>query len=267
MERPNQDTDKSSTPGFHREGLIIQEDNRPKELTTATERLRQHAVAALNRLGGAWVAHVNAFMPVQAVARIHYYNELYSKILDVPGVICEFGIQHGAGLVQIMNCRNFYEPHNVGRYIFGFDTFTGFVGTNHKDGDLVAEGDYSVGDDYYDTLFDLLTLHESYQPRSYIRRFSLVKGDAAQTIDQWLIDNPHAIVAMAIFDMDIYHPTKVVLEKIIPRLTKGSLLVFDELNHGGFPGETRALDEVIKLSGVRLRKTRWQPYSAYCVWE
>jgi hypothetical protein len=50
---------------------------------------------------------------------------------------------------------------------------------------------------------------------------------------------------MAIFDMDIYKPTKDVLEKIIPRLVKGSLLVFDELNFKAFPGETIAVNEVL----------------------
>ena len=35
---------------------------------------------------------------------------------------------------------------------------------------------------------------------------------------------------MAIFDMDIYKPTKDALNAIKSRFTKGSVLVFDELN-------------------------------------
>lgn len=210
--------------------------------------------------------HINAFVPVHAVARIHYYNEIYQNILDVPGVICEFGIQYGAGLVQLMNCRNFYEPHNISRTIFGFDTFEGFSGTELKDGALAAEGDYSVGSDYFEILTDLLSVHESFQPRPYLKRHHLIKGDASLTIESWLEENPHAIISMAIFDMDIYKPTKVVLEKIIPRLTKGSVVVFDELNHPAFPGETLALDEVLGLKNVAMRKSRWQPYSAYFIW-
>ena len=59
--------------------------------------------------------------------------------------------------------------------------------------------------------------------------------------------NPHIIVSMAIFDMDIYAPTKRALELVMPRLTKGSLLVFDELNCRHFPGETQALHEVVPV--------------------
>lgn len=253
--------------GFQREGVELVPQNRPAELTNAIDRLREHAINNLNEFGTTWVNHINAFIPVHAVARILYFNELYQKILDIPGVICEFGIQYGAGLAQLMNCRNFYEPHNTGRVIYGFDTFEGLAGTESKDGKFAVDGDYSAGTNYFETLSDVLSIHESFQPRPHVKRFSLIKGDASITVDQWLADNPHAIISMVLFDMDIYKPTKAVLEKIIPRLTKGSLLVFDELNHPAFPGETRALDEVLKLSGIRLRKTRWQPYSAYVVWE
>ena len=108
-------------------------------------------------------------------------------------------------------------------------------------------GDYSTSSDYDEKLTDLLNLHESFSPISDKKKHCLVKGDASETIVPWLNENPHAIVSMAIFDMDLYKPTKNVLEKIIPRLVKGSLLVFDELNCEFFPGETLALE------GVRIK--------------
>jgi hypothetical protein len=85
----------------------------------------------------------------------------------------------------------------------------------------------------------------------------------AETLPTFLEDNPHIVVAMAIFDMDIYAPTKSALERIIPRLTKGSLLVFDELNCRHFPGETQALDEVIGLNKLRLQRVPNQPFCAF----
>jgi hypothetical protein len=93
----------------------------------------------------------------------------------------------------------------------------------------------------------------------------LIKGDASETIDGWLENNQHAIVAMVIFDMDVYKPTRDVLKKIIPRLTKGSLLVFDELNCPHFPGETRAVDEIIGLNNLSLRRFPHQPYCSWAV--
>lgn len=65
--------------------------------------------------------------------------------------------------------------------------------------------------------------------------------------------------------MDIYKPTKIVLQKIIPRLTRGSILVFDELNCDVFPGETRAVDEVLGLNNLKLYRSKFQPYGAWAV--
>jgi hypothetical protein len=71
---------------------------------------------------------------------------------------------------------------------------------------------------------------------------------------------------MAIFDMDIYQPTKDALEAIIPRLTKGSVLIFDELNCPEFPGETEALNEVLQINKLKLNHDPHQPTCAWAVW-
>jgi hypothetical protein len=205
-------------------------------------------------------------LPIQSLARLFHYNELYRQILDIPGVICEFGVQWGAGLAQLLNLRNLYESHNMSRVIFGFDTFEGFQGVTKLDGSHVADGDYKSEEQYLPILEEIVAIHESFQPRPQIRRTALIKGNASETVDCWLNENSHAIISMAIFDMDIYQPTKEVLEKILPRLTRGSLLVFDELNCPEFPGETLALNEVLGINKVSLRKTPFQPYSSYCVW-
>ena len=112
----------------------------------------------------------------------------------------------------------------------------------------------------------LLDIHEAFCPVSHKKKFQLIKGDASVTVKQWLSDNPSAIIGMAIFDMDVYKPTKDVLEAILPRLTKGSLLVFDELNCPHFPGETRAVDEVLEINNLRLRHFPHQPYCAWAVY-
>jgi hypothetical protein len=66
--------------------------------------------------------------------------------------------------------------------------------------------------------------------------------------------------------MDLYKPTRDVLETILPRLTRGSVLVFDELNCPRFPGETTALAEVLGLDNLRLRRDPHQPYCAWAIW-
>ena len=227
--------------------------------------LLHHATSLLPRFGNQWNAHSLVTLRRQTISRILYYNHLYQLIVGIPGVICEFGVQWGATLAQLINLRGIYEPYNHSRKVIGFDTFEGFPTVDDKDGSLSRVGDYATAVNYEETLEELLSLHESFSPLSHVKKFELVKGDASVTIDHWLSDNPHAIVAMAIFDMDVYRPTRDVLEHIIPRLTKGSVLVFDELNCAHFPGETVALDEVIGINNLSLRHFPHQPYSAWAV--
>jgi hypothetical protein len=220
------------------------------------------------KFGPGWNMYTLTALLRQTVSRILYYDKLYQKIVGVPGVICEFGVQWGATLALLTNLRGIHEPYNYRRSLIGFDTFEGFANVDpQKDGAHLREGDYGTETGYEKTLERLLTLHEENSPISHMSKFELVKGDASVTVPQWLDDNQHAVIAMAIFDMDIYKPTKDVLEAVLPRLTKGSVLVFDELNCKPFPGETIAVHEVIGLNKLRLEHFPHQPNCAWAVWE
>lgn len=66
-------------------------------------------------------------------------------------------------------------------------------------------------------------------------------------------------------DFDIYEPTKVALAKLWPRVVKGGIVAFDELNCAEFPGETLAFLESIDLAQVELRRFPFEPYISYFV--
>lgn len=217
-------------------------------------------------MGPHWNVHSNAFVDRIALSRLLYLNGLYQQILDVPGVICEFGVQWGATLSTLMNLRGMLEPYNYSRSIVGFDTFQGFVTTAPQDGEGVALGDYATTAGYQQRLEEILALHEANAPIPHIKKFELVAGDASTTVPDWLRRNEHVIVSMAIFDMDVYQPTRDALQAILPRLVKGSVLVFDELNCPRFPGETTAVMEVLGLNSLRLQRDPHQPYCAWAVW-
>ena len=112
-----------------------------------------------------------------------------------------------------------------------------------------------------------LHLEESNTHINWIKKFKLVKGDASNTIIKYLKENPHTIIGMAIFDMDVYYPTKKVLEIIKPRLYKGSILVFDELNHKSFPGETLAVMESVGLNNLKFNSFHGQAGGCWAVVE
>lgn len=234
-----------------------------QEKQTNSKKLHIISEELSNNLGDNWHKHSVVAQPVSSLARTLYYAELYKKIVDVPGVICEFGVQWGATMALLTNLRSINEPFNISRVIHGFDTFEGFIEVDKKDGELAGVGDYHSKKNYEATLDELLTIHESFAPMNGVSKHKLIKGDASLTIDKWLKEHPHVIISMVIFDMDLYKPTKAVLEKILPRLTKGSLLVFDELNCEYFPGETRAVEEVLGFNNIRLKRS---PLQAHCAW-
>lgn len=224
--------------------------------------LKEH----IDEWGPNWNEHALVTIRRQTISRILYYNQLYQQIIGIPGCILEFGVQWGATLAQLISLRAMYEPYNHRRHIYGFDTFEGFRNVTSHDGGLWSEGDYGVRPGYEAELERLLEIHESNAPLSHIKKFTLIKGDASETSKEWVSENPHAVVSMAIFDMDLFKPTQDALQAIIPRLTKGSLLVFDELNCPSFPGETEALDEVIGINQIRLNHFPHQPNCAWAVW-
>lgn len=230
------------------------------------EKLQQFAREFSQRADFTWNSNAHLILKRQVISRILYYDNLYRSLVGTPGVICEFGVQWGASMALLANLRGIHEPFNHSRRIIGFDTFTGFSTVRPEDGTLVHEGEYSVSEAYEGVLEELMGLHESFAPIPHMRKFEIVKGDASATIGDWMERNPSVVIGMAIFDMDVYQPTRDVLMAIRPRLTKGSILVFDELNHHLFPGETVAVAEVLGLENLRLRHDPHQPNCAWAVY-
>ena len=154
------------------------------------KQLYDMALTLLPKYGHHWNTHNLVTLKRQSLSRVLYYNNLYQKIIDIPGVICEFGVQWGATLAQLINLRGMYEPYNYSRKIFGFDTFDGFLAIDEKDDPLCNIGDYATIPKYEDTLEQILSIHEFFSPIPHIKKFELVKGDASKTIRtllcQWL---------------------------------------------------------------------------------
>lgn len=215
------------------------------------------------------IANSGVFQKRQELTKTLFFHELYKQVIDVHGVIIEFGVRWGQNLVTLNNLRGILEPFNHNRKLIGFDTFSGFPSVDRKDGshEAITEGALSVTEGYENYLQSLLDFHEKECPLSHIRKNTLVKGDASVQLENYLKNRPETIIAMAWFDFDIYEPTKRCLELIKPHLVKGSILGFDELNDKEFPGETIALQEVFGLKNVRLQRNRYSGMQSYFIYE
>jgi len=211
------------------------------------------------------LSNLGLFLNRQTLSRILFMHELYQKIIDVHGVVIEFGVRWGQNLALFESFRGIYEPYNYNRKIVGFDTFKGFPQLDPKDGELINQGYYGVTENYENYLEEILNYHESESPIAHKKKFELVKGDATRTLEEYLQRQPETIVALAYFDFDIYLPTRRCLELIKDRVTKGSVIAFDELNCPEFPGETLAFKEVFGLERYAIKRSPLNPLCSYIV--
>lgn len=198
--------------------------------------------------------NLGMFLTPQSLSRILFMDHLYRQILDVQGIVIDFGCRWGHNASNFIALRGIYEPFNRIRKVVAFDTFEGFPVVSSKDNEVLNKGDYGVPKGYKDYLQAVLEFQEKESPLPHLRKFEIVKGDASKTILKYLDRNPETIIALAYFDMDIYDPTLKCLESIKDRLTKGSVLGFDELNDHVCPGETLALKEVFGLGRYRIKR-------------
>jgi hypothetical protein len=93
----------------------------------------------------------------------------------------------------------------------------------------------------------------------------LIKGDAKETIPHFLKQNPHLVVSLLYLDFDLYDPTRVAIEHFVPRMPKGAVIAFDELDNPIWPGETQALLDTLGIHSLELRRLDWDPYIAFAV--
>lgn len=201
------------------------------------------------------------------LAKILYLNELYERILPLPGVIMEFGCWWGSNLALFASLRSIYEPYNLYRRVIGFDTFEGYCGISEKDTDIIKEGSYGVLPEYLDHIRDVLDCQESDNVQSHIKKYEIIQGDVSETLPTYLDQNPETIVSIAYFDVGYYKPNKACLDAIRPHLIRGSVLAMDHLNSKIFPGETLAFREVFGLDRYKVLRSRYLPDRSYVIVE
>ena len=196
-----------------------------------------------------------------------FIDDLYKKMIDVHGVVMEFGVRWGQNLNLFQSLRSIYEPFNYGRKIIGFDTWDGFPSVHEKDGAEVyaMKGAYNVADNYKAYLEKVLRNLEKESPLDHMQKFELVQGDASVELAHYLKEHPDTIISLAYFDFDIYEPTKKCLDLIKPYITKGTVIAFDELNQPKFPGETVAVREALGLDKYAIKRSPYSHYQSYII--
>lgn len=232
----------------------------------ASSELKAILLESVPQMGAKWDIHLPTFLSAPALARLLWLDTVYQKSLNVPGCLVEFGSQWGASLNTFLLLKQIHEPWNASRKILSFSTFEeGFKSADAQDGAAVKVGDYGVGDGWESKLKSILTSHASRSPIGAAGNFEVFAGDARQTFPAYVAEHPELIISHVHFDMDVYAPTRDLILQCVARMPKGAIMVFDELNCPPFPGETLALQETLGIANLALRKSKFQPYSAYAI--
>ncbi len=203
----------------------------------------------------------------QNLTRFIALYELFKLVQRVKGSIVECGVNRGFGLMSWAKLSAILEPINLTRRIYGFDTFTGFPDPHRKDigaddsKPTVKRGDLAA--DSYEELLALIALHDDDRYLGHIPKIQLTRGDAVQTIPRFVEDNPHLVVSLLFLDFDLYEPTRVALDIFLPRMPKGAVIAFDELDNPLWPGETMALLEGLGIGRLGLERLEFDPYIAF----
>ncbi len=188
---------------------------------------------------------------------IHY--ELYKQTMGVPGAFVEFGLFKGTSFIRFLTYRLLLETVHA-RKFFGFDVFGRFPEAELQGDKQLLEnylqnaGDQSITKDQLSKVLSHKGLNEN---------VSLVEGDIAETVPEFVKNNPGLRFSLIHLDVDLYRPSVVVLENFYPLLSKGGVLILDD--YAIWEGETKAVDEYFKDSNISIRRFSFAEAPSYIV--
>ena len=193
------------------------------------------------------------------MAKLLAHYELYRKIIALPGAIVEMGVYKGASSMRSATFRNILENAHS-RPLIGFDAFGSFPSD-----DVADEEDRRFIDRFESTggpgiaKDDLAALLDG----KGFANTHLVEGDIFETLPPFLESRPAFKIALLHLDLDVYEPTAFALDRLIPHMVSGGLVVFDD--YGIVKGATRAADAACTRLGAKMAKLSNYEIPAYFI--
>jgi hypothetical protein len=212
------------------------------------------------------------YVPRQNLARFMARYEIFKLVQNIQGSILECGVLFGGGLLSFAKLSAILEPYNFQRRIVGFDTFSGFPEIDaadvrglpdRKSAHLKQHG--FAAEQAYEDILRAIQVFDMSRMLNHFPKVTIVKGDFNETAPKYIEDHPHLVVSLLYLDFDIYAPTKRAIELFLPRMPKGAVVVFDELNEEAFPGETLAALELLPLNQWRVRRFDFEPRISFAI--
>ena len=172
----------------------------------------------------------------------HY--EIYKMISNVKGDIFEFGVFKGVSLIRFLTFRDIINK-KITKHVYGFDAFGKFPipkkNKSHKsrDSQFARFHDERIGEGIKEKKFKKILLKKKFN------KFTLIKGNINTSLEKFLIKKKNKLkISLLHLDLDIYSPTKLVLEKLYKFVSKNGIILLDDYKH--IKGATSAVDEFLK---------------------
>lgn len=200
--------------------------------------------------------------------QISMYCSIMNQLSSVPGDFLEFGVAGGTSFCSFARLVKIFDPykhHRIGkRMLYGFDTFEGLPYFDEKkDVGKSRPGDMKLGG--FNASKEYEKLKNRFHKYDNIR---LYKGTFDITVPKFFEENRHASFALIHIDCDLHKSTIDALKPTILRLNVGGIILFDEIFHKDFPGETSGFFEVynninenITLEFKRVNSMPWKWYA------
>ncbi len=213
------------------------------------------------------IEHFTKWARRPALTRFLALYEIFKRVLPVKGSIVECGVHHGTSLMAWAKMSAILEPVNLTRRIYGFDSFAGFPSVAPQDQPMVeaAVGVGTLASDSMAELLELSRINDSTRFLGHIPKVELIHGDANFTIPKFVETHPHVLVSLLFLDFDLYEPTRAALKHFLPRMPKGAVLAFDELDNPLWPGETLAMLDEVGAGRLRIERVEFDPYIGFAV--
>lgn len=203
----------------------------------------------------------------QNLTRFLALYEVFKRVLPIKGSIVECGVFQGFGIMTWAKLSAILEPVNLTRRIYGFDSFDGFPSLSEQDkssySSHVKKGDLLANS--FDEIKELVGIYDSTRFLGHVEKVNLIQGNATETIPEFIEKNPHLLVSLLYLDFDLYEPTMAALKYFVPRMPKGAIIAFDELDNPLWPGETLAMLDFFKEKGLKLERVEFDPYIGFAV--
>tara|TARA_B100000963_G_scaffold297067_1_gene268372 strand:- start:1010 stop:1804 length:795 start_codon:yes stop_codon:yes gene_type:complete len=200
---------------------------------------------------------------------IYYLSkyELFKKTLDVKGSIIECGSHTGASLLLFAKLTSIFQPYDIHKKVISFDTFSGFPDFNKNKDNVKYKrlNKTQFNNTSLNLIKEQINLFDKNRFNNHIEKVEIVKGDAVKTIPAYIKKNKHLIVSLLYLDFDLYDPTCKAIENFLPRMPKGALVVFDQINQKRWYGETLAMLKKFNINQKEIKVLPCEPNISYFI--